>query len=193
MDPSNNDTSRILKVVLGPPSAIRPGVILYPPLVVSVQLGNEMSSHVPLSPDRHPEDTELEDAVNSPLPAHSASETANEEYEGLWAFVHLVSEASDENQESNPTPGYIALGLRGSLTDSPHRATSLASDTEPQYVKFENLAIHNVGIFSLRVTLCRMSDSYGDPALGLGAATMIACVSTHKIFVHPSGHHPLGA
>ena len=173
-----------LKVILEPPSAIQPGKVLFPPLILSIQLEEGVREKTQPASDRLPDVGQLWRAE----PGHVALDQA---FEGLWAIIHLVP------QGTNGTLGKASMAthpmaLSGKLADTPHRAVSQPLEAGLRYLKFEDLAIHEIGTFSLRISLCRMSYVQGGAGAGPEAAT-IGCVSTRSILVHPcAACEPIG-
>lgn len=192
MDHSKAGAPGVLKVILEPPSAAKPGQTLYPPLVLSLRTENEHDQQMHSHPNSISDDEQQDGAAISPVPSDLASETANEGSDTVWAFVHLVPDSRDAVQVPISPPHHTATGLKGTLTASPHHAVSPVSEKGVQYIKFEDLSINNIGLFSLRVVLCRMQRVSGHSSLSVGAATTIGCINTRRIFVHPSGYHPVG-
>ena len=173
-----------LKVILEPPSAIQPGKVLFPPLLLSIQMEEDVLEETQPASDGLPDVGQLLLAE----PGHIAPDQA---FEGLWAIIHLVPQGTSGTLGKASTAAH-PRGLSGKLADTPHRAESQPLDAGIRYLKFEDLAIHEIGTFSLRISLCRMSYVQGGAGAGPEAAT-IECVSTRSILVHPcAACEPLG-
>ena len=184
MDPEQMSPQCTLKVVLEPPSAIQPGKVLFPPLILSIQMEGDVLGEIQPASEGLPDVGQLLLAE----PRHIALDQA---FEGLWAIIHLVPQGANGTLGKAST-ATLPMGLSGKLVDTPHRAVSQPLGAGIRYLKFEDLAIHEIGTFSLRVSLCRMSYVQGVAGAGPQAAT-IGCVSTRSILVYPyAGYEPLG-
>lgn len=182
-----------MEVVLQPPRAVQPGQILHPPLVVGIRVNQAANIEVQSSTSQNLGVPNPNGQDYPTAPPRLEQESLNGQSEALWAFVHLIPRLSDPSEDRPLISRSPTLGLSGTLIDSPHRAVDGPSEDGMKYVKFQDLAIDAVGIFSLRVALCRMPFEGEHSNSAPGVATTIGCISSREIAVHPNSlHYSLG-
>lgn len=193
MEASQPCWSCTMEVVLQPPSAVQPGQILHPPLVVAIRVKQGANIEVQSSTSQNLGVPNPNGENYPSTPPRLEQERLNGQFEALWAFVHLIPRLSDPPEIRPLISRSPTLGLSGTLTDSPHRAADEPSEDGMKYVKFQDLAIDAAGTFSLRVALCRMTCEGEHSSSTPGVATTIGCISSRDIAVHPSSpHYSLG-
>ncbi len=123
-----HDHPYVMEMVIRPLSAIKPGVVMHPPVVVALKAQT-------LRSERDIAYREVGDVS------------------GIWAFVSLVTE--DRNQSLAPPRTDLLLGR---LVDSIHPAFDDTNAEEPTvgYAIFTDLAIAEPGTYCLKISLIDM-------------------------------------
>ena len=148
----------IMRIVIEPPPQARPGEVLTPPLVMSLDTDSVDTNSSPDSPEQEPVDPTL-----------------------LWAVVSVISE-----DDLTPLAPPRTDLLTGTIADSVHPLTPPDHEGQIGFVAFPNLVIREPGRYRLRISLIKMNAIRASSTPTYEGGIAIQSMSSRVIDVAPT-------